>query len=106
MKRPKQTAETARTPSKASIFGGCAIRPTMACIPCRKSWKTKGSWEHSTIVTQHCPECGLPGLNMGRSFKPPRRESKDWTKLAELGYGGFIQWKRRNQAHRTKQRGS
>lgn len=56
-----------------------------ACFTCRKAWKM------SPMKGGHiCPECAAEVVEMGRSFKTPKKTDHDqWDKVEALWHAGF-----------------
>jgi len=80
------------------------IRLTYACIPCRKSWKggrNIGAIDNTIYgaASITCTACGRPGRCMGRSFKPPRKNSDTQWKKIETGF-----WKNAKTLGEARQR--
>lgn len=56
-----------------------------ACFSCSKSFKLHGEGKDKV-----CPECEGPIYEMGRSFKPPKKnDKKQWEKVKLLYSAGF-----------------
>jgi hypothetical protein len=77
------------------------LRPKHACFACRKMFRLSPArfrWDKDLrqMVTDHpplCPDCGALMRNVGRFFKPPRRNNRQAWAAAELLYLSKVsQW--------------
>jgi len=69
------------------------------CLPCRKQFRKPSRyngvhWEFNTkpreVRGYPCPECKAPLMDMGKYFKPPRREDKQaWEQVRLLAEHGI-----------------
>ena len=58
-----------------------------ACFNCRKSFK----YSVEERLAHLCPQCGAEILEMGRSFKAPKKShEKQWLKVEKLRRAGFM----------------
>ena len=70
-------------------YDGClgdSYKTRFACFVCKKAFKTydRRSLNRRTDTRElhKCPECGSIMSNVGKDFKPPRKEAvKQWKKL-------------------------
>jgi DNA-directed RNA polymerase subunit RPC12/RpoP len=67
-----------------------------ACFDCRKMFN-QAPWvrridrsKARSEITVPCPQCGQPMRNMGKEFKPPRRNNvQQWRKIKLLYHRGY-----------------
>jgi DNA-directed RNA polymerase subunit RPC12/RpoP len=65
-------------------FEHASVMQHYACFTCRKAFKVRGTYPHTTAAAQ-CPECKGPMAPMGVLFRAPRQRAvKAWAKLEEL----------------------
>lgn len=60
-----------------------------ACFECRKSFKRKHDVDGG-VRSLPCPQCAGPAFNLGRHFKPPKKDdTAQWEKVRFLFEHGF-----------------
>ncbi|HAH52295.1 MAG TPA: hypothetical protein DCL80_14005 [Balneola sp.] len=63
---------------------------SFACTECRKSFKRQVNLMEEVPKESLCPDCGKPTINLGRHFKPPKKnDKKQWEKVKFLIENGF-----------------
>jgi hypothetical protein len=67
------------------------VKPKFACFACRKMFRFDAlHYMHPDAKHREdrsvCPDCGAPMRNVGRHFRPPRRDDKKNWEAAELLY--------------------
>jgi hypothetical protein len=68
----------------SSDFEHASVMQHYACFACRKAFKVRGTYPHTTAPAP-CPECKGPMTAMGILFRaPPQRAVKAWRRLEEL----------------------
>jgi len=78
-------------PAPPSFHKGALYAMSFACFNCKKSFKRHvdtSPCDYPRALS--CPECGENSVNLGRNFKPPKRnDEKQWKKVKYLVDHGF-----------------